>query len=224
MRPTTIAVLLTASTLIAQSPWKDLYIGPPKSQMRNQSSPFDIHASNMPAVRLLSRGFGVPEHRIVGPAWLQSENYAVTAEPVDRESFRTLFQKQLTEWFHLQTHTEQRFIPVFVLKRSSAPQPVTAQVNVSAPAGNSTIGAGTFSMPRTSMQRFADTLADVVRRPVFNETNLDGLFDIKLNYEANNMASIQKAILQQLGLELADDKRRVDLFIVDYAEKPQVAK
>jgi uncharacterized protein (TIGR03435 family) len=168
----------------------------------------------MPLLRVISRAYGIPEHRIVGPAWLLSERYAITAEPFDRDAFRPLMQKQLAEWFHLEAHTEQRVIPVFILKRMDPSQSADNRADPKArPA---------LTMPQATMQGFAETLADVVHRPVFNKTNLDGVFDIKLSYDFNNIGSIQQAVRQQLGLELVDDKQPVELLIVDRVEKAQL--
>jgi hypothetical protein len=40
---------------------------------RNQSNAFSIHAAGMPLVRAISRAYGIPEHRILGPSWLATE-------------------------------------------------------------------------------------------------------------------------------------------------------
>jgi uncharacterized protein (TIGR03435 family) len=168
----------------------------------------------MPLLRVISRAYGFPEHKVIGPVWPASERYAITAEPYDPDAFRPLLQKQLGEWFHLEAHPEQRVIPVFLLKRMDPSQPADHCADPQArPA---------LSMPQATMGMFADTPADIVHRPVFNETNLDGVSDIKLSYQFNNIGSIQQAVRQQLGLNLIDDKRTVELLIIDPVEKAQV--
>jgi uncharacterized protein (TIGR03435 family) len=167
----------------------------------------------MSLLRVISRAYNVPEHRIIGPVWLASEAYAITAEPYDREAFRPLMQKQLAEWFHLQAHSEQRVIRVFLLKRMDPSKPVANRSDPKARPG--------IIMPQASMEMLANVLSDAVRRPVFNETKLDGVFDIKLSYEFGNIGSIQQAVRQQLGLELVDANRSVELLIIDQVEKAQ---
>jgi uncharacterized protein (TIGR03435 family) len=213
MRNLTTILLLTASALSAQAGWKELSIGPPQGN-RSQWSAFGVHTDGAPLLRVIARAYGIPEHKIVGPQWLASERYAINAEVADRETLRPMLQKQLAEWFHLQAHSEQRVIPVFVLKRVQVAQPAAAPADPKArPA---------LTMPHTTIEMFASTLADTLHQPIFNETNLDGFFDIKLAWEFGNMTSLQNAIRQQLGFELVDDKRTVELLIVDYAEKAQL--
>jgi uncharacterized protein (TIGR03435 family) len=212
MRRMTCVLFLTA-ILAAQSGWQTISIGPPTG-IRNQGSAFELHAEGIPVIRVISRAYAIPEHRIVGPSWLSTERYAITAVPNDRDAFRPLMQKQLAEWFHLQAHTEQRVIPVFILKKSESTQPPDNRpASATRPA---------LTMPQATMESFAAILSDVVHRPVFNETKLDGVFDIKLNYEFNNIGSIQQAVRQQLGLDLVDDKRSVELLIIDTVEKAQL--
>lgn len=211
MRNLAAILFLTVIALTAQPAWKELSIGPPTGG-RNRSGPTGIHAEAFPVLRAISRAYGVPEHRIVGPAWLTTERYAINAEAPDRESFQPMFQKELANWFRLQVHREQRVIPVLVLKRLEGQPSTTAPVK----------GQPALQMPQATMDLFASTLADIVHMPVFNETNLDGTFDIRLNYEFNNIGSLRTAVQQQLGLTLTDDKRPIDLLIVDYAEKAQL--
>jgi uncharacterized protein (TIGR03435 family) len=211
MRNTTNILLFTATAVFAQQAWNELSISAPTGN-GNRFTATGIHANKVAVVRVISRAYSVPEHRIVGPAWLATEQYAITAEAPDRESFQPMFQKELANWFHLLVHRETRVIPVFVLKRAEG------QPSPAAPAK----GQPAFQMPQTDIASFANRLADVVHIPVINETDLEGKFDIRLNYEVGNIGSLRTAVKHQLGFQLVDDKRPIDLLIVDYAEKAQL--
>jgi uncharacterized protein (TIGR03435 family) len=211
MRKLTVISLLSAA-LVVPAASQEPSIGPSTGNRNAQGASF-LRGEGVTVLRAISRAYGVPEHRIVGPSWIATEKYAINAEAPDRETFQTMLQKELANWFHLLVHREQRVIPVLVLKRSEGKTTQSA----TRPKGQLA-----FQMPQATMNLFADKLADIVHMPVFNETNLDGPFDIGLSYEVGNVGSLRNAIKQQLGLDVQDDKRAVDLLIVDHVEKAQV--
>jgi uncharacterized protein (TIGR03435 family) len=59
---------------------------------------------------------------------------------------------------------------------------------------------------------------------VVNQTGLDGVFNLKLQWTpdvtAANGISIFTAIQEQLGLRLRSQKAPVDVLVIDHAEKP----
>jgi uncharacterized protein (TIGR03435 family) len=217
MRNVCLIALLTASAMNAQPAWKEFSIGPPATG-RIQSSAFDIHAAQMPMIRIVTRAYGFPESRIVGPAWLETEKYAITAVPVDPKDFQALLQHELAERFHMIAHKEQRQVPAFVVKPLDSP----AKLSSSGAAGGPSPRGGGLEMTSATMEGFAAALADMIHRPVFNETGIDGKFQIRLNWEYNNMASLKTAVRDQLGLQLADEVRAVELLIIDHVEKTAV--
>jgi uncharacterized protein (TIGR03435 family) len=82
------------------------------------------------------------------------------------------------------------------------------------------------------MEQFADLIrnSDGLDRLVVDETGLDGRFDIKIAYVAQNRmggqplgpedVDIFTALPQQLGLLLVARKAKVKLMIVDHSERP----
>lgn len=207
-------LLLAACALSGQPTWKEFSIGPPTAG-RNQSGPFGIHAAQMPLIRAISRAYGMPEHRIVGPAWLGTERYAITAEVNEPRDFQPLFQRELAERFHMVVHKEQRQVPVFVLKPLDSP----AKLSSAGSAASTPHRSGGLDMSNATMDGFAAALADAIHRPVFNETGIDGTFQIQLRWEMDDMKSLEAAVKEQLGLQLVSEVRGVELLIVDRAEK-----
>src|ERR1700733_3751397 len=72
---------LAVTAALAQSPpaaWKEFSVGPPTAN-RTRFGPQGMRAEGIPFRRPLAPGFGVPEHRIIGPAWIDQERYAITA-------------------------------------------------------------------------------------------------------------------------------------------------
>jgi uncharacterized protein (TIGR03435 family) len=79
--------------------------------------------------------------------------------------------------------------------------------------------APSIKLNQQSVKTFADTMADVLGRPVFDETKLDGRFDFALTWRSTDPVSLKAAVADQLGLNLVDTRRVVEVLIVDHIEK-----
>ena len=96
MRSNTVCLLLAIPALSAQTAtppgWKEFSIGPPT---RNQSGfrQNGIVAAGIPLKRALARAYGLPEHRIIGPSWIDEARYAITALVDDPQTFQPLFRR-----------------------------------------------------------------------------------------------------------------------------------
>ena len=221
MKREAVLSILAASALLGQAgsaTWKEFSIGPPT---RNQSgfSAYGIRAEGVYLKRALARAYGLPEHRIIGPDWLETERYAITGQVENPADFKPLFQQELTARFHMVAHLETREVPVYVLKTIDG----GAIRSASGDAGGRGL-TGSFKMPHATVAAFAAFLSDYIQRPVFDETGMDGNFDFSLSWNKGNPAALQEAVKQQLGLQLADDKRSVELLIVEHIEKLQFPK
>jgi len=71
-----------------------------------------------------------------------------------------------------------------------------------------------------TMPLLAQRLAQMLRRPVRDETGLAGNFDFKFNYEQDETDSGLVTAIQKLGLKLESRKAPVEHLVVDHAEKP----
>jgi uncharacterized protein (TIGR03435 family) len=174
-----------------------------------------MRAEGVPFRRLLARAFGVPEHRIIGPAWIDEERYAITALVNDPKDFQPLMQQELAARWHMLAHREMKDVPVYELRALDG----TSVVPPAAPAAAGARATPSIRLNQQSVKVFADTLADVLARPVFDETKLDGTFDFAFSWTSTDPASLKSAMASQLGLSLVDTRRVVDLVIVDHIEK-----
>jgi uncharacterized protein (TIGR03435 family) len=221
--PKRIALFLAAAALMpGQAPlpgWKEFSIGPPGTQ-RSQFSRFGIRSEGVPFKRALARAFGLPEHRILGPSWIESERYAIVAQVEDPNKFQPLFQQELANRFHMLSHREVKDVPVFVMKAADGGG-IKAQ---SAGPGVTTVSGGGLRMQGATMASFAGELSDLILRPVFDETGIDGKFDINLSWKNGNLASMQAAAKDQLGLQMVDDHRALEFLVIDHIEKLQFSK
>src|SRR5580658_5639273 len=202
------------SVLLGQSAgsqtWKEFSIGAP-SKGPNNFSQYGMRTSQIPMKRALSRAYDVPEQRILGPDWLATERYAITAQVDDAKDFRPLFQQELAARFHLLAHKESRDVPVYVLKKGDSGSIV--QGASGSGGGRGEWSANSIEATSSSVQRFADNLADAIDRPVFDETGMSGNFDFNLTWKRGNEASLVDAVKDQLGLQLVSERRSVELLI-----------
>jgi uncharacterized protein (TIGR03435 family) len=169
--------------------------------------------------RALAKAYGLPEYAVIGPDWLDTERYAITGQVDNPADFKPLFQHELTARFHMLAHVETREVPVYLLK-------TIERGSIRPPSGD--IGgrglSGGLKMPHATVAAFAGFLADYIRRPVFDETGMDGAFDFSLSWNKGNPAALQEAVKQQLGLQLMSERRSVELLIIDHIEKLRLSQ
>jgi uncharacterized protein (TIGR03435 family) len=196
-----------------------------------------------------------------GPAWADSELYDINAKAAGSvtigQTYGPMLQALLEERFKLKVHKESREQPVYTLtvgkngsklKPTSCtpadpdrmpPPPAPGQV---APkfCGHGSIqqrgGLAVVESYGATLAYLAGSMlpnANVLDRPVLDQTGLDGRFDIHLEYAPSNPsqapgstppepvgASIFTAVQEQLGLKLTAGKGPVAVLVIDHAERP----
>ena len=92
--------------------------GPGRGNEAIESTPLSLTMRNIRLRSALKWAYHVQTEQVSGPAWLDSERYAIIAkagEPVSEERLRLMLQPLLTERFQIKLHRESREMPVFVL-------------------------------------------------------------------------------------------------------------
>jgi uncharacterized protein (TIGR03435 family) len=192
---------------------------------------------NVSLKRLIGMAYGVAEGRdylFSGPQWLDSERFDITAKfPPETAKAEVLLmlQRLLEERFALKLHREGREFSVYALTIAKGgpklhPTSKPGPYRFSAQPGH----ASGFSL---SMPQFADRLSRPVfqlDRQVVDFTGLAGTFDIAIDWrpertlsdddtDAAAKSSIFSALSEQLGLKLEPRKTRLDVLVVDSANK-----
>lgn len=73
------------------------------------------------------------------------------------------------------------------------------------------------------LRNLANALGGIVRKPVIDETGLEGVFEIALDWNdspESSGPSIYTALREQLGLRLDAKKGPVTTYVIERAEKP----
>ena len=147
--------------------------------------------------------------QIVGPDWLETERYEVSAKlpsETNVEQLRLMLQRLLTERFQIRLHREKKVLPVYQLvvgTKGPKLQPEEEKTSVyqsdeenkaamrelqkkTMEALQAKIRSGdhssSFHLPRATMARFAEVLSSHLDRPVRDQTHVDGEYAFSLRW------------------------------------------
>jgi bla regulator protein BlaR1 len=199
-----------------------------------------------------------------GPSWIDSERYDVEARAeagailanapntVLLEKTRLMLRTLLADRFHLSVRRETKEMPVYELvvskngpklNKSAQEQDCDALTACHGFSGNPMRLTGTG----VDMADLVLQLSYRLGRPVLDKTVIQGLFDIKLQWnpfvgrsrpagdtqrspeaeardgprpDPDTLPAVFEALEQQIGLKLVAAKGPVDVFIVEHVERP----
>jgi uncharacterized protein (TIGR03435 family) len=186
-------------------------------------------------------------YEVVTPDWMSyggGENgYDVAAKipaDTDQQQYRLMFQKMLTERFHLVAHRETRNLPTYVLLAGKGHHKLPSSVDPSSPSSAMTIVDGhiRFSMHGKPVTALTNFLTVPLGAPAVDETRLQGNYDLTLDFmpderwvgfnslrstaKSSTAPSLFQAIQDQLGLKLEARKGPVSVLVIDSADKMPV--
>ena len=146
-------------------------------------------ARNVTLKLLISMAWQVRDFQILGgPAWLNSDRFDIAATAgaeVEWDRMMLMLQKLLEDRFQLVTRRETRELPVYVLTAAKGGlKPHAGDCAVSSiPYGRLRIYTNGLD-GQTSMPLFVNVLSDLVARPVIDETQFQGPFDVSTQVDA----------------------------------------
>ena len=167
---------------------------------------------------LLEYAYGFSPSRIVLPRGLPQEHFDLLLT-LPKRPLETL-QEALTKRFGLTAHRETRVTDVLILKVRNANAP-GLQVHT---GGDSSANGEVNELTVNNA-----TLADWSRhldwrfaKPVVDQTGLNGRYDIHLRWPPrageSDRDAFQRAMLEQMGLELVPGREPVEMLIVEKAK------
>lgn len=191
---------------------------------------FTAHNVSLPF--LIQMAFGLDVYQIEGqPAWMGSTLYDVSAKPDSEkgptyEQLKPMLQHLLAQRFHLQTHTEEKEMKGYSLVVAKGGQRLMP--SKSAGPVSAAIMPNRLQAPGVDAKGLASILSMVLKRPVHDNTGLQGKFDLKLNFAPLNapansldssLPSVFTAVQEQLGLKLEPAKVSVQMLVIDHADR-----
>jgi len=180
-----------------------------------------------------------------GPDWISSERYDLEAiipegsgsytvaqfRQGDAPKLQRMLQTLLADRFKLRVRPEMKDMEIYNL--------VVVKEGKLKPADPSRDSSGSSDRPvptihgRLNMLTLSEMLARLLSRPVTDKTNLNGLFDVHLEWSVElpapgapdgrsrlDESSIFPAIQEQLGLKLEPAKTSMEALVIERAEKP----
>jgi uncharacterized protein (TIGR03435 family) len=233
-----------------------------------------VHCEYLSLKDYIRFAYNVKDYQIVGgPDWLGSQRYDIAAKipaGAPRDQIREMMQSLLSSRFGLQLHRGSKEFPVYALTvaktglklKETAPDAESdgesgkPAVNVTATGGRGgtsvNLGNGSyftfadnkFEARKLTMTSLAETLARFMDRPVVDQTELKGNYDLKLELAPEDyramlirsalVAGVQLppealraldgvsdaslfAGLQAVGLKLEARKAPLEVLIIDHA-------
>jgi len=210
------------------------------------------YAKNATLKMIMATAYQVPAFQISGgPGWADSDRFDVEGKASDPKTgyiqLRLMMQALLEDRFHLKVHRATRVSSVYSLvvarggvKMTPSADQISPDASGSAsspadgpPRGGALMGPGMFIANASPVSVIARTLTPEMERPVLDRTNLNGRFDVRLEWmpdarfaggtapaNAANLPTIFTALREQLGLELKSDRGPVEFLVIDSVEKP----
>lgn len=189
---------------------------------------------------LMMTAYGVSDSEILnGPDWVRSMRFDVTAKVVNEdtalpeERLRSMLQSLLADRFQLKVHWKSKDqVPAYTLtvikggpKFSPSLEPARRFQK------RSGLGEKHITLTKVSMPAFINILANALGRPIADETNLSGEYDITLKWltdeallsgpkNPSNLPQLPTALQEQLGLKLVPSKGTLRILEIQHAEKP----
>ena len=213
-----IAAIVAAIAVVLSLPrrasdqWAEFSIGPASGESVHRQTAA-VRADGITLKYAIATAYEFPAVRIVGPSWLSETRYSITASVgADAAgSFPSLLREELKHRLQLETHVEQRPFDVFILRATDAPRVPRAAGNVE----QGIIGKRRLEMRAMSMSGLASLLQNVLSRPVINETDLTGAYDIEFEFREDRVESVTAVLRDRFGLRLSRETRNMDALIVD---------
>jgi uncharacterized protein (TIGR03435 family) len=199
----------------------------------------ELKATSYSLKNLIQLGWDVRSFQVLGgPDWLDSDKYNVDAKPPaplgifageGERQFRLMVQSLVADRFKLKLHPETREMRVYFLAAGRNGPSLKRTAEAVGPGTSMYDGKGRLTATQIDMRMLAHDLGGELGVAVIDKTNLDGAFDITLEWNPDEDASapasgsspsIFTAIQEQLGLKLAVGKGPVEILRVDHAERP----
>ncbi len=201
-------------------------------------------------LRLLMRyAYDVQDAQIMGgPKWLGRDRWNIEAKAegvtgrLSAEQQMRMMRALLADRFQLRAHSERKkLVPAYALVVAKNGPKLNA--NKGEPGPDLRIGPGHMTFKKVRLTQLASQLTRQLGRPVLDQSHLGGEYDFALDWlpdpgengaipgqpgpppdlapagEANG-PSIFTALQEQLGLRLVPIKARLDVLVIDRAERP----
>ena len=228
-----------AQTRVARPAFDAASIRPASDSARSdiQTAPGTLTVRNQSLQFMLHWAYDTPPFQVIGPAWLNDARFDVLAKSEsggDDAQLRLMLQGLLATRFGVVTHPEQKETQVYTLTLAKGGPKFQESKDEGPP--EFTNGPGLLIAHRVTMADLAAKISEPLNRPVIDETNLTGKYEIRIDVAAymqsqsggdakgggiqiDVMSVLFNALQAQLGVKLESKKATVNMLVLDHAEK-----
>ena len=200
-----------------------------------------VSAQNVTLKMLIGEAYHVYDFQISGgPKWIDADRFDVEAK-VDGEvipgkkQLQAMLQNLLEDRFALRVRHETKEMPVFALVGGKSGVKLQSPRNPDGEVMFRVSQRSRIIAENAPLEHLTEALTFLIGRPVLDQTALKGAFDYKLEWSPDewplrsseappqtdgSLPSLDAALQQQLGLRLVSQRDRVDLIILEKAERP----
>jgi uncharacterized protein (TIGR03435 family) len=184
-----------------------------------------VKIDNLSLRTLIGIAYRVKSFQIAGPNWLETSTFDIVARlPTDYQhgQLPALMQRMLSDRFKLAVHHETRRAPAYALVVAKGGPKLHESAG---PRTYHTGRQGLIEGHQWSMTELADSLTGFLAHPVADQTGLRALYDLKLEWNPQELAaptegpSLFTALQEQSGLRLEPIRAPLDFVVVDHAER-----
>ncbi len=163
--------------------------------------------------------YDVPSYRVDVACELPDTKYDFTVlmPPGYENQLEPLFRQSLEVTFGLKTRQETRTVAAYELVTVEGGPKLTATAMAEGAGSSSRGGYGMMDLTNATIDTLASHLANRLGRPVFDETRLEGRYDMNLSWDEEQADGLIAAVREQLGLELKPIQRPADILVVEKA-------
>jgi uncharacterized protein (TIGR03435 family) len=186
-----------------------------------------LTARNSALREIIQRAYGIGPQELEGPAWLNEVKLDLvgkSAQPATDAQLWAMVRPLLADRFKMTYHSEAREVSGLAMVIGKKGHKLKASEGGS---NNLAMTDGVFRGSNVTLGRLAALLSAVMRRPVRDETGLDGTYDFLINTKAyadqggpQDLASLAvTAVREELGLQLEARKFEAQIMVIDHIER-----
>jgi uncharacterized protein (TIGR03435 family) len=216
-------------------------------------------ARNVTAIQVLSFAYAAQDYQFTGaPGWAHPERFEISfttdqseivpGQDTTREALngwllrqRSRMQAVLRDRFNLVVRAETRELSIYGLTVAKSGHKLTAPAHPERSQSISINGRQQIVATTAAMKALAESLAQLLGRPVRDETGMDGVYDFRVDREpdstlplarsvarsdesasasAPERGSIFTALTEKLGLRLESKKGPVPVYVIEKIDRP----
>jgi uncharacterized protein (TIGR03435 family) len=175
--------------------------------------------------QIIGLAYGIQRVRVVGgPGWTDVEQYTIAAtlekSDASRDEIRTMLQTLLADRFKVSLHRETKELSVYKLIQAN--KGTTLKTAKTGGAVEVVPEKGRLTFSNAPLTGLVNYLANILDRPVEDETGLKGSYDFRLEMLAPSGETLSPftVVQEQLGLKLEATKAPVEVLVIDHADRP----